>query len=346
MINRRQLLQRTALSAAALTLSPWLKPLAFGDDAPAGGARKKVLFFTKSSGYQHSVITRPNPDPEKQDVPVQLAYAEQILTDFGAKNGYDVTCSKDGEQFGSTFDQYDVIVFYTTGDLTKPSDKYGSRKDDKGKDAPDPTHLLHRESGMPAAAKDAFLQSIANGKGFIGFHCAADTFHSAGYAHGGGNMLRDIDDTGKDAFDPYIQMLGGEFIIHGAQQKAILKAIDPKFPGAQAFNDESFVEEWYSLKNFATDLHVILAQDCTGMDGWMYQRGPYPETWARMHGKGRVFYSSMGHREDIWKREDFLTLVKNALDWTTGKIDADVAPNIDQATPGANVQKDQLPPKP
>ena len=40
--------------------------------------------------------------------------------------------------------------------------------------------------------------------------------------------------------------------------------------------------------------------DTKGMKGECYQRPPYPATWARMHGKGRVFYTSMGHREDVW----------------------------------------------
>jgi type 1 glutamine amidotransferase len=130
-------------------------------------------------------------------------------------------------------------------------------------------------------------------------------------------------------------MIGGEFIVHGKQQEATLKAIDPNFPGAKAFDNASFTEEWYSLKNFSPDLHVILAQDCTGMDGKMYERPMYPETWARMHGKGRVFYTSMGHREDGWKKPEFLDLVVNAMRWTTGQVDADVTPNLKQATPEA-----------
>ena len=142
---------------------------------------------------------------------------------------------------------------------------------------------------MGDAGKEAFLAAIKDGKGFIGFHCAADTFHSKGYAHGKPgvpvNFLRDINDKGEDDFDPYIQMLGGEFIIHGAQQKATLKTIDPKFPGAAALDDKKFDEEWYSLKNFQKDLHVIIAQECTGMTGPMYQRAavspkPGPECTA------------------------------------------------------------------
>jgi hypothetical protein len=79
-------------------------------------------------------------------------------------------------------------------------------------------------------------------------------------------------------------MLGGEFIVHGKQQNATLKAIDRNFPGAAQLDNAKFVEEWYALKNFAPDLHVILAQDNTGMEGDMYQRPPFPQTWIRMHG--------------------------------------------------------------
>ena len=191
---------------------------------------------------------------------------------------------------------------------------------------------------MPKESKQEFLDAIKAGTGFVGFHCASDTFHSSGYIHHGGNMLRDVNDKGEDDFDPYIKMLGGEFIIHGKQQKATLKTIDTRFPGATAFDNANFAEEWYSLKNFAPDLHVILAQDCTGMEGDMYKRPEYPQTWARMHGQGRVFDTSLGHREDVWQRPDFLNLIVGALNWTSGNVEADVSPNLEQATPEGNVK--------
>jgi hypothetical protein len=148
-----------------------------------------------------------------------------------------------------------------------------------------------------------------------------------------------VDASGHDEFDPYIQMLGGEFSIHGAQQNAILHTIDPKFPGAEAFNGARFPEEWYSLKNFAPDLHVILSQECTGMKGPMYQRGNYPETWARRHGQGPVFYTSMGHREDVWENPLYQGLLIGALSWATGKVEASVEPNISKVTPGYKEHK-------
>ena len=336
-LNRRDVLKLSAIGIGGMLASPFLtgRLCAQGVAGPA----RKVLFFTKSAGFQHSVITRTSAD--------KLSFAEQLLTDWGKDNGFEVTCSKDGTLFTpENLKQYDVIAFCTTGDLTQDSDKYGTKPGRNGKRVPDKSKLLYREPGMGEAGKAAFLEAIHQGKGFVGFHCATDTFHSKGHVRGQANLLRDIDAQGADDFDPYVKMIGGEFVVHGQQQKALLKTIDPKWPAAGAFNDGRFVEEWYSLKNFAGDLHVILAQDCTGMSGPMYQRGAFPETWARLHGQGRVFYTSMGHREDVWQKPAFQALVLGALNWAGRRIDADVTPNLATATPDANVKPAAAPKAP
>ncbi len=324
--NRRDFLTTGMITAAWLAASPF-----FGTPAraqPATGPRKKVLFFTKSAGFQHSVITRPEGAPD------QLAYAEQILTDLGAKHGFDVVCSKDGSVFTpEKIAEMDVFAFYTTGDLTKNSDKFDVKKDAAGKNVPDPTRLLHEEPAMPTGAKEAFLDAVRQGKGFVGFHSASDTFHSPKHQKTEHELLRNVDADGHDQFDPYITMLGGEFIVHGKQQDATLRAIDRNFPGAAALHDARFTEEWYALKNFSPDLHVILAQDTAGMTGPMYDRPAYPQTWARLHGKGRVFFTSMGHREDVWQKQEFLALTVAAMNWASGRIEADVTPNIKEAMP-------------
>jgi type 1 glutamine amidotransferase len=335
--NRRDVLKTSALGAAALGFSPFLSRILRGADAAAGAAAvgsaaqpKKILYFTKSAGFQHSVITRNPKDPEK------LAYSEQILTDLGAKNGFEVTCSKDGRIFKSgDFQKFDGIVFYTTGDLTKDSDKYVMKKGPDGKNSVQ-GELIHHEAGMGDDGKAAFLQAIKDGKGFMALHSGSDTFHSKGHVKGDMNLIRDVNETGQDSFDPYIQMLGGEFIVHGAQQPSTLKCVDGAFPGAKAFDGASFAEEWYSLKNFAPDLHVILVQETTGMKGPMYQRGAFPETWARMDGKGRVFYTSMGHREDVWQKPEYLGLLVGAMSWITGRVNAEVPANIKEVTPAAD----------
>ena len=62
-----------------------------------------------------------------------------------------------------------------------------------------------------AVVYQVYIRSFADGKGFVGSHCASDTFHSAGDRNKN-------QEAGKQ--DAYIAMLGGEFISHGSQQKA------------------------------------------------------------------------------------------------------------------------------
>ena len=296
-MNRRELLQRAGLAAAAFGASR----LPFGWAASANGSKKRILMYTRSQAFEHSVVRRPKGGG--------LSLAEKTVTALGAKHGFEVQCEKDGAIFTSKeFPTFDGFVFETTGDLTAA----------KGTDNTPP---------MSAEGKKNLLDAVANGKGFVGCHCASDTFHSKGDRH---------KTQTHDQLDPYIAMLGGEFIIHGAQQKDKLEIVDHKWPGLQGVKDIDIVEEWYALKNFAPDLHVILVMDTASMKGDMYQRPPYPETWARKHHKGRVFYTSMGHREDVWESKMFQNLLAGSLAWTLGNVEADITPNIDKVTPKAN----------
>lgn len=76
--------------------------------------------------------------------------------------------------------------------------------------------------------------------------------------------------------------------------------------------------------------------------GWdtPYQRPPYPSTWAHLYGKGRVFYTSMGHREDVWMSPLFQEILFGGIDWALGRVDADNTPNLTQVAPRAG----ELPP--
>jgi uncharacterized protein len=292
-MDRRELLRRSAVAAGALGLGAMVGDFPFGWSAPARKEKKrKLLVYTRSQTFEHSCLKRPPSE--------ELSLLEKTMTGLGDKHNFEVTCTKDGRVFlKDELAKYDAFFFETTGDLTA-----------EGGDKNPP---------MPKEGKTALLDAIAGGKGFIGTHCASDTFHSQG-----------------DKIDPYITMLGGEFITHGAQQKAKMTVIDSKFPGAKDLKDFDLLEEWYALKNFAPDLHVILAQDSTGMKGNEYQRPLYPATWARKHAKGRVFYSSMGHREDVWENKMFQELLLGGIQWAFGEVEAKVEANIKDATPKAN----------
>ena len=270
----------------------------------ASAAPKKILFFTKSSGFEHPVISWKNGQP---------SFVEKVLLELGAKNGWEFNFSKDGSKFSPEYlSQFDAVFFYTTGDLCS-----------EGTDKNPP---------MTPAGKQALFDYVRGGKGFIGTHAAADTFHTANESKKGPDRYAN---HGTNA-DPYCCFLGGEFIIHGAQQVATNKVIDPKFPGFENVGDNfAFQEEWYSLKDFSPDDHVLTVMDAPHMKGPMYDRPAYPNTWARSEGKGRVWYTAMGHREDVWTNPTFQQILVGGIKWALGEVSADVTPNIQTAAPGA-----------
>jgi hypothetical protein len=274
--------------------------------------KKKVLFFSKSSGFQHDAVKLKMPDGRP-------GYAFAMMKKIGEQHDIEFTFSKDGSRFTPEYlSQFDAFVFYTTQDLTQ------ERTEGRGDGNPP----------MSQAGKAALLQAIADGKGFVGLHSATDTFHSPGNIDYGPARHQ----TDGEKADPYIKMIGGEFVKHDAQQPGRLTIADTKFPGVNALpGDFGLHEEWYSLKNFAPDLHVILVQNTARMVGPSYARASYPSTWARMEGKGRVFYTNMGHREDVWEHPGFQAVLVGGIDWALGRLEADVTPNIETATPEANV---------
>jgi type 1 glutamine amidotransferase len=57
-------------------------------------------------------------------------------------------------------------------------------------------------------------------------------------------------------------------------------------------------------------------------------------TWARMQGKGRVFYTAIGDRPENWENPFFLNLLAGGLRWSLGDVAASVTPNLAAAAPG------------
>ena len=293
-MNRRDMLAATGAAVLGASAFPlhWV--------AGADKKKQKVLYFSRSAGFEHDAVKRKGDQP---------SISERILTELGKKHGFEVVSTKDGRVFDGDLDQYDAIAFYTSGVLTEPNKQ--------------------QTPPMTPEGKEKLLRAIAAGKGFIGLHAATDSFHSKGPS--GQNQTE---------LDPYIAMIGGEFIVHGAQQNATIRATSPEFPGVKEFGQSvSLKEEWYTLKNFAKDLHVILIEDNEGMEGDCYQRPPFPMTWARMHNKGRVFYTSFGHRDDIWTNPGVQGIIAGGLAWAMRNVNVNVTPNIDKVTPKAGQLK-------
>ncbi len=165
-----------------------------------------------------------------------IPLAEKIMPEIGKKFGnFETTVTQDCSSISSeNLKNYNAVMFYTTGEL--PISEEG---------------------------KKAFMDFIRNGKGFVGVHCATDTFYK---------------------WPEYGQMIGGYFDGH------------PWDPG--------YVD--LTLKNVhRTDKDFGLA-------------------WCHPYGKGRVFYSALGHRDEVWQDERFQKFLVNGTLWAMGALKARV----------------------
>src|SRR5688572_27903344 len=110
----------------------------------------RVLYFTKSSGYEHSVIKQVDGAP---------SFSENLITKWAPKHDIEFTFSKDGSKFSTEYlAQFDMIMFYTSGHLLSV-----------GTDC-HPTLTL--------ALMQALLDAVAWGKGFVGMAICSDKLHT------------------------------------------------------------------------------------------------------------------------------------------------------------------------
>jgi type 1 glutamine amidotransferase len=131
---------------------------------------------------------------------------------------------------------------------------------------------------LPIPDPQGFLDWIKAGHAFIGIHAASDTFHN---------------------WPGYIEMLGGEFAHHGRQVGVECLNQDPANPSTAALGKSWNItqEEIYQFKNYdPAKVHDLLIMDKHPENG---EAGHFPVSWCKSYGTGRVFYTSLGHREDI-----------------------------------------------
>jgi type 1 glutamine amidotransferase len=151
-----------------------------------------------------------------------------------------------------------------------------------------------------------------DGKGFVGVHSAAITFVK---------------------WPEFVEMFGGTFDEHPWNTFAAPIVVeDEKFPGMSAF-PHSFTlnDEIYQMKSFSREnTRVLLRLDASKLDlsGPKVHRADrdFAVAWAKMHGKGRVFYSTLGHVEENWDNPMVRAMYTEAIKWALGLTSADVAP--------------------
>jgi type 1 glutamine amidotransferase len=150
---------------------------------------------------------------------------------------------------------------------------------------------------LPMPDPAALLQWVRDGGAFVGVHAATDTFHSRG-----------------DQVNPYIEMIGGEFKTHGPQVEVEIINQDPAHASCQHYPARfTIFDEIYEFKNFERPQ----VRGLLGLDKHPQNKSPgdYPISWCKDYGQGRVFYTALGHREDVW-----------SPDWKDGKGQRKVAP--------------------
>jgi uncharacterized protein len=135
---------------------------------------------------------------------------------------------------------------------------------------------------------NGFLSWLASGRGFAGFHSASDTYHD------------------ERAF---LEMLGNEFDKHGTQSEIEAVVEVPNHPAVSHLGSRYRVfDEIYRFKaNNRTSVTPLLTLDRYPPDGLpnASQPGDLPIAWSKSHGSGRVFYSALGHRIELWQDARF-----------------------------------------
>ncbi len=260
----------------------------------ADAAAINVLYFSKSSGFQHSVVARDNDQP---------SHTERILSDLAEEHDVSLTNTKDGGYItAENLEDYDVVIFYTTGNLFE-----------EGTDGQPPL----TEEGL-----DALLEWVSNGGGFLGYHSATDTFHT------------------PDGEEPnaYTQLVGGNFAGHGPQFEGTLYVVDSDHPTmANVPEVWTIHDEWYIFRNMNTENMRVLAMletdDVAREAHDMYHIPDYPIIWTIQHGDGRVYHNTMGHREDVWENPTFQQTIVDAVTWAAGDGPAMNEPNYYEVVP-------------
>jgi type 1 glutamine amidotransferase len=261
---------------------------------------KRLLLVTHSTGFVHDSV----------------ALAEEILKDIGPKNGFDVTCYRFTGDPKEKLKGSDKTVFEKYQEDFRRATKTPVELEHCGRvnkntlknfDA-----VLFFTTGNPLT-KDELVDLedwVKAGGAFAGTHCATDTLYGTTYG----------------------ALVGGYFDGHPWHQKIKIKVEDPNHPAAAFANGAEITDEIYQFKDnpySREKLHIILSVDNSSIDVSKGKRKDmdYAIAWGQEYGKGKSFYTSLGHRKEVWKDERFQKHLFGGLKWATGELKGDATPS-------------------
>ena len=205
-----------------------------------------------------------------------IPVSREILKQLGENSPqFEVVATEDVAVFtAQNLRRYGAVMFFTTGELP-----------------------------MNDVQKQALVDFVRAGGGFLGVHSATDTFYR---------------------WPEYGQLIGGYFDEHPWHQDVRIDIADRSDP-LVAFLGASIAisDEIYQIRDFDVGgSHVLLRLDPASVDLTRdnVHRHPYgwPLAWTRSFGSGRVFYTALGHEEAVWRDARYQTLLRNAVLWTIG----------------------------
>jgi len=171
--------------------------------------------------------------------------------------------------------------------------------------------LGHRDVPLDPQQRVELAEFVRGGKGFVASHTALTAF---------------------DSWPEFGDLLGARYDDHpwNTASGTIINE-DPSFPATRHFAATfPLTDEFYQPKAFSRDkLRVLLRLDVSKMPPNPNMRradNDFPLAWAKMYGKGRVFYSSLGHGAEMWDNRDIAQMYFEAIKWSLGLTEGDATP--------------------
>ena len=177
----------------------------------------------------------------------------------------------------------------------------------------------HRDVPIDDKQKSDLLKFVHDdGKGFVAAHVGL---------------------TALMSWPEFGEMLGGQFENHpyGSVEGTVINE-DPGFPATRHLPPIfKLTDEFYQVKNFSREKsRVLLRLDTSKLppnQNLINKDGDFPLAWAKMYGKGRVFYGSFAHDAKTWDNPDVYHIYFEALRWALGLTEGDVTPRPFSAPP-------------
>jgi type 1 glutamine amidotransferase len=141
----------------------------------------------------------------------------------------------------------------------------------------------------------ALYKYIMKGGGYVGVHAATDTEYDWPF---------------------YGKLSGAYFKTHPQQQDAIIRVTDKTHPATSFLPaDWKRNDEWYDFKGLSQDMHVLAFLDESSYQGGSMGKN-HPFIWYQYIGKGRSFYTGVGHRDDNFEEPLVRKHLTEAVKWS------------------------------